>query len=119
MRIAIPTHGRYGLEDQVNPHFGRAPTFTIFDERTGSLEIVENASEHFGGSGLPPQLLSKKGVDALLCSGIGPRAVQAFQSMGIRVFVGASGTVSEALEAFRSGSLREATDADACAEHRH
>ena len=119
MRIAIPTHGRYGLEDHVNPHFGRAPTFTIFDESTGSLEIVENTSEHFGGAGLPPELLSRKRVDALLCSGIGPKAVQAFQSMGIRVFVGASGTVSEALEAFRSGSLREATDAGACAKHRH
>ncbi len=39
--------------------------------------------------------------------------------MGIRVFVGASGPVESALQAFKAGLLREATDADTCAEHRH
>lgn len=120
MKIAIPTLGRQGMEDQVCPHFGRAPTFTLVDTdaSTSTVEILDNVAEHFGGMGKTPSLLRDARADAVLCSGVGPRAINMFEDMGIRVYVGASGTVQSTIKAFMANMLEEATDENACARHR-
>ena len=110
--------GDEGLESMVASHFGRAPKFTIVDSDTKDVSIIDNTAEHFGGMSTTPELIRSSGVDVMLVSGIGPRAVQLFEQMGIRVYVGAAGTTSSALDAYNSGSLQEATDENVCAEHR-
>jgi len=119
MRIAIPTSGRSGLNDTVGYHFGRVPTYTIVDTVTGEVEVLENTSEHRGGEGTPPDLLKRAGVDTLLVSGLGIKAVSLLSKVGIRTYVGAEGTVREALDQFSHGMLKPATPDDACAEHGH
>ncbi len=119
MKIAVPTLGDKGLDDEVSPHFGRAPTFTIVDIETREVRIVENTSEHMGGSGKPPEIMHREGADVMLCSGLGARAVQMFNYFGIEVFVGANGSVRDAIALWRAGKLQEATDATACREGRH
>jgi predicted Fe-Mo cluster-binding NifX family protein len=52
--IAIPTQGNRGLEDQVYDHFGKAPTFTLLNMETGGLTIIDNTSDHMGGTVSPP-----------------------------------------------------------------
>jgi len=42
-----------------------------------------------------------------------------FEQLGIEVYVGASGTVKDAVSAFQAGKLVEASDANACKMHRH
>jgi predicted Fe-Mo cluster-binding NifX family protein len=118
MKVAIPTMGDKGLEDQVFPHFGRAPTFTIVDTETLAVEVRANVSEHFGGGINAPTVVAGAEAEALLCSGIGPRAITMFESLGIRVFTGASASVEASVKAFKDGRLHEATDKDACAQHR-
>ena len=54
----------------------------------------------------------------MLCSGLGPKAVHMFEEFGIGVFVGVEGTVRNAIEAWQQGQLMEATDENACKEHR-
>jgi predicted Fe-Mo cluster-binding NifX family protein len=118
-RICIPTLGKNGLSEEVSEHFGRAPTFTIVDLETNQVKVVENRSEHFGGMGKPPEIIAMLNVDAVLCSNLGPRAIQMFEQKGIMVYVGASGTVREAIQAFQNGMLQPATDENACKQHRH
>jgi len=118
-KICIPTMGNAGLDDRVSQHFGRAPTFTVVGMVTKEVKVLENKSEHFGGVGSPPEIVSNEGVDVLLCSGLGPRAIGMFEQLGIEVYVGVSGTVRDAIKAFQAGMLREATDKDACKMHRH
>ncbi len=55
----------------------------------------------------------------MLCGGIGHKALHMFESYGIRVFIGARGTVRETLAAWEAGLLKEATIENACAEHGH
>lgn len=119
MILGIPTLGRNGLSESVSPHFGRAPTFTLYDTGTGNVSVVDNTSEHMGGRGKPPEKLRQHNVDIMLCSGLGPRAIHMFESYGIRVFVNASGTVQDAIAAWKNNQLPEATDENACKEHRH
>jgi predicted Fe-Mo cluster-binding NifX family protein len=97
----------------------RAPSFTVVDTGTNVVKVLQNTSEHMGGTGKPPELMAAAGVEVMLCSGLGPRAIQMFEQYGIEVYVGASGTVRDAIQAWKTGSLREATDKDACRMHRH
>jgi len=119
MKVGIPTLGNSGLDEIVSPHLGRAPTFTVVNVETGEVSVVPNTSRHAGGRGNAPEQLAENGVQVVLCSGLGSRAIEMFEQFGIKVFVGAEGTVREALEKWMSGELREPTDRDACEQHRH
>jgi predicted Fe-Mo cluster-binding NifX family protein len=78
---------------------------------------VENTSEHAGGSGLPADILAGLGIDVLVCRGLGRRAIEILTGKGISVSIGASGTVREAIGAWKAESLRGASSGDACQEH--
>jgi predicted Fe-Mo cluster-binding NifX family protein len=117
MRIAIPTEGKRGLEEKVAYHFGRCETYTILDEKGKLIEVIDNESEHTGGSGLPPELLKRHGVLILLCQGLGPRAVGICESMGIEVYVGEGESAKEMFGLWKAGKLKKATMEDVCEEH--
>jgi predicted Fe-Mo cluster-binding NifX family protein len=119
MRISIPSMGNKGLEDIVGQHFGRVPYYVIFDTETEKVETIDNISTHMGGSGYPPELLHAHKVDIMLCSGLGQRAVSMFEQLGIEVFVGATGTVQNAIDAWRRGELQAVTDETVCRERRY
>ena len=116
-KVCVPTAAHGGLDDLVGEHFGRVPTYTIYDSETGTVEIVDNTSEHAGGSGLPGEILSGLGIDVLLCSGLGRRAIDILTGNGIEVCVGVSGTAGEAIEAWKKGILSKASEGDACEKH--
>jgi len=118
MKVCLPTMGMDGLNDMVAQHFGRAPTYTVVDIETNTIETIANTGEHMGGTGLPPEFIAEAGAHIMLCSGLGPVAVRMFEEFGIDVFVGASGTVRDAIAAWQSGLLEEATNENACKEHR-
>lgn len=119
MILAFPTLGNKGLEEKISPHFGRGDTFTLYDTDDGSLEVIANTSRHKGGKGDAPDLLAKKGVDVMICSDLGRRAVSLFDDHGIKVYSGASGSVKDALELWKKGKLQETGQDDACAEGKH
>lgn len=109
--------GKKGLDEQIGQHFGRVPTYTIVDMETNKVEIIPNTSTHTGGSGYPPEVIQKTGANVMLCGGLGRRAIGMFENMGIMVFVGAQGTVKNALQMYKEGQLQAATDENACREH--
>jgi predicted Fe-Mo cluster-binding NifX family protein len=119
MKICIPTNNDGGLEDSVCEHFGRAPTYTVVDTDTGHVRVIRNSSEHMGGAGKPPEQIAATGADVLVCSGLGPRAIDMLCSYGIAVYIGATGTVKQAVESYKRGSLTPASKEAACKEHRH
>ena len=116
-KLCVPTAGAGGLDDFVGEHFGRVPTYTIYDTETRAVEVVANSSEHAGGTGLPGDLLSGLGIDVLLCSGLGRRAIGILSQSGIKVCVGLQGTAREAIEAWKGGRLSGASEGDACQQH--
>jgi len=117
MKICIPTVGSNGLDDFVGEHFGRVPTYTIVDVDTDEVKIVENTSHHMGGIGDPPEIMAREGVNVMVCQGLGRRAITMFESLGITVYIGASGTVRNAVEDFKKGNLKKASESDSCGKH--
>ena len=117
MKICIPTMGQNGLDETVGEHFGRVPTYTIVDTDTDEVKVVENTSDHMGGQGHPPEIMAKEGVNVMVCRGLGRRAIAMFEEFGIDVYIGASGTVRDAVDTFKQGKLQKADMSAACGQH--
>jgi len=118
MKIAIPTDDKRGLDDTVAEHFGRCNTYTFLDEKGNVVEIIDNTSEHMGGTGLPPELMKKHGANILLCRGIGPRALSLCKQLGIDVYVCQAETVKEIFGLWKNERIKKADFEDVCGEHR-
>jgi predicted Fe-Mo cluster-binding NifX family protein len=118
MKIVIPTNDKKGLNDIVAEHFGRCETYTFIDENGRILEIIDNISEHMGGSGLPPELMKKHGANILLCKGLGPRALNLCKQFGINVYVYQAETVREIFDLWRDKKIEKADYKDICEEHK-
>jgi len=118
MKIVIPTNGKKGLEDTVAEHFGRCKTYTFLDEKGEIIEIIDNTSEHMGGTGLPPELMKKHGADILLCKDLGPRALNLCQELEIEVYACQAETVKEIFEMWKNNKIKKAGTGDVCEQHR-
>lgn len=119
MKICIPTMGEGGIQEDICQHFGRAPTFTIVDLDSQKIRVLPNVSEHMGGKGLPTETIFAEGVKVMIVGGLGPKAVLAFSQEGIDVFVGATGTVKNAIDDWQGNLLLRADMENACREHKH
>lgn len=116
MRICIPTHGDEGLRAEVAGHLGRAPFLTLVDTESGELAVIANAP-HRGGQCQPAAPLEGRGVDAVVCSGVGRRALATLETAGIRVLTTPASRVDEVLESLRLGTVRAISAQEACAGH--
>ena len=79
--------------------------------------LVPNDSEHFGGTGLPPDRILQLRPDAVITFGMGWRAINRFQSAGVAVLQAAGSRTEENLHRFLQGELTELTEG--CLEARH
>jgi len=98
-----------GLDDQVSPIFGRAPTFTLVElgsDGAGKVSISRNsAMSSPGGAGLAAaQIAIDLGAEAVVSGDFGPKAVYALMQAGIRMHR-FSGSVRQALERLSEGEL--------------
>ena len=97
------------LDAQVDPRFGRCQYFVIVDPETMRFEAIPNVSASaLSGAGIQAaQMVVDKGVDVVITGQVGPNAYQVLSSAGIKIVTGAFGTVREAVEAYKTGRLRE------------
>lgn len=117
MKICIPTIDNKGLQSQISPHFGRAPTYTIFETTTKSVEIIKNTSDHMEGNCNPADLFTDKNITTMLCQGIGHGALTKLNQQNITVYTGATGQVKDAIDAFYAKKLPQANIDNACTSH--
>ena len=108
MRIAL-TSKLNNLESEIDPRFGRCKYFIIIDIETMSFESISNESSiASGGAGIKAaQTISKTGAEAVITGNMGPNAFQTLSAAGIKVFIGANGTIKEAIEQYKKGQLEK------------
>lgn len=118
MRICVPTETGEGVKATAYGHFGSAPHFTIVDTVTGAAEVVANAGQHHAhGMCHPLAMLEGRRIDAVVCAGIGARALQRLNEGGIRVYRAIPATVEEVVGKIEAGELEEMTLETTCAGH--
>ena len=112
MKIAITSTGNT-LDSPVDPRFGRCQFFVFVDPETMEFEAVENqAMMAAGGAGIQAaQFVANEGAQAIVTGNVGPNAVSSLMAAGIKLYVGATGTVRETVNRFNTGQLREVSEA--------
>lgn len=119
MRICIPTMDSREQDAKLCGHFGSAPYFTIYDSQTGVCETVDNTGrDHEHGMCHPMDSLQSKGIDCVVCRGLGRRALEKLNSSGIRVLRTDGLTVRDVVEDFSAEKLAEINAENACQEHK-
>ncbi len=107
MRVAVTAKGKR-LTDAVDPRFGRASYILIVDTETMQFEALDNSANvnAFKGAGIQAAtLVADKGAEVLLTGYCGPNAFTTVSAAGMKVVGDVSGTVQEAVEAFKSGKF--------------
>lgn len=114
MRICIVSEGP-DPSAEVDCRFGRARYFVIFDTETRKHESIDNSENACadGGAGIQAaRQIVEKHCDWVVCGHIGPRAMEVLTEGDVRVAVGASGVVWDAIEDFENDTLHEIKSAD-------
>ena len=114
MKVAITSKGT-DLDSEVDPRFGRAAYFVIVDTETMAFQVVDN-HENAGalqGAGIhAAATLSKNGAEVLLTGYCGPNAFKTLEAAKIKVANDATGTVKQAIDAFKAGEMSFAESAN-------
>jgi predicted Fe-Mo cluster-binding NifX family protein len=114
MKIAITSIGQT-LEADIDQRFGRAKLFLIVDVETENVKVVDNQQNLDAPQGAGIQAaktIIDQGAEVLITGHCGPNAFKALQVAGVKIVVGAQGTVGQMVERFKEGELEYAQDAD-------
>ena len=119
MIICIPSMDNNGLSSDISVHFGKSPYFTFLEVNDNIIEeikVIKSTGRHEGGKMTPGELIIQANSDVLLCANLGSKAVQMLNNSGVKIFVGASGTVKSTFEDFINGNLHLADENTVCME---
>ena len=112
MRIAVTYEN-----GNVFQHFGHTEQFKVYEVEDGKVVSSKVIGNDGQGHHALAVLLADKGVDVLICGGIGGGAVDALTAAGVDLCAGQSGNTDEVVEAYLRGEL-ESTGAN-CDHHGH
>lgn len=108
VKLAITSQGK-DLDSALDPRFGRCNYFIIVNLDTNEFEAIPNESlMASGGAGVKSaEFVAGRDVDALITGNIGPNAASVLRAAGIKVYVADSGTVRDAINRYKAGTLTE------------
>ena len=118
MKICIPSESNEGKSSRLSGHFGSAPFFTIYNPDTEELDVISNLNEHHQhGQCRPLSIIGAQKINAIICRGMGRRAVQAIDDVGIKVYISTAATVDQSLTEFQEQKLAVMDLEGACRGH--
>lgn len=105
MKVAISTDQGF-----VSAHFGRCPTYTLFDIQGGKVISQEEIPNPGHQPGFLPQYLSEKGINCIIAGGMGPRAQSLFAQANIETIIGVQGSIDEVIQKYINQELESGED---------
>lgn len=90
---------------QIFQHFGHTQQFKIYEVAGDKIAGTEVIDTNGNGHGALAGFLMQRGVDTLICGGIGGGAQMALAAAGIRLYGGVSGEADAAVDALLAGNL--------------
>ena len=112
MKIAVTYQ-----DGEVFQHFGKTESFKVYEienDRIASSEVI--GTDGAGHEALA-DYLAGKGVQTVICGGLGGGALNALSAAGIEVISGVQGDADAAVEALLRGEL--ASEGVNCDHHDH
>ena len=109
MKVAVSSTGK-DMNSRVDQRFGRAPFFMVVDTESGDFTVRDNTQNlnALQGAGIQSaKNVVEMGAQAVLTGNMGPKAFSTLQAAGVNVYTGISGTIKDALETFKAGTLEK------------
>jgi predicted Fe-Mo cluster-binding NifX family protein len=114
MKIVVSAKGATP-ESEVDPRFGRAACFLVFDTGNGVWQAVDNApaiSAAHGAGIQSAETVCRLGAEIVISGHVGPKAFTVLAAGGLKIYQGDARTAREAVEAFQRGQLPELSDSN-------
>lgn len=114
MKLIFTTTGD-NLDALLDPSFGRARNFLLYDTESGSSQVISNQQNLNAAQGAgiqAAQTIVKAGAAVLVTGHCGPKAFRVLAAAGVKVYNTDAPTVADALARYRAGQLAEATAAN-------
>jgi predicted Fe-Mo cluster-binding NifX family protein len=110
MKVAISSTAPK-LDAPLDQRFGRCPYFIVVDPQSEKFEVLNNqAAMMSGGAGIQAaQMVVNSGAGAVITGHLGPNAADTLAAGGVKTYLGASGTVREAMQQYKAGQLQESS----------
>jgi predicted Fe-Mo cluster-binding NifX family protein len=115
MKLAFPVNNNNGLESRISAHYSKCEYFLLVDvdgKKTGSPAAMPNKvpADVKDVRGAVAFMLAGKGVEGVIVDEIAEKDRLALVGNNIRIFLGAKGTVSEAITQYLDGKLKESSE---------
>ena len=114
MKLIFTTTG-CTLDAPLDPSFGRARNFLLYDADSGASQVISNQQNLNAAQGAgiqAAQTIVKAGAEALITGHCGPKAFRVLAAAGVKVYNTDAPTVAEALARLHNGQLTEASSAN-------
>ena len=114
MKIAITATGK-DMSSNVDPRFGRAKYFLVVDTDTNEAAAHDNTQNLNAAQGAGIQAgetVARLGAAAVVTGNVGPKAFRTLNAAGVKVYLCGQMSVTDAVEKFKGGELKEATSAN-------
>lgn len=118
MKIAISAQEK-DLNGLLDPRFGRAQFFIIYDMESKEHEVIDNLSKAAsGGAGSSSaKTIADSGAEVIISGNFGPNASMALNSFGIKMCTSKVDSIINIIKAFENDELPTVTQATTEGKH--
>ena len=110
MILAFACDDEKGLNAVVAYHFGRCPYYTFVEVEEKKIKDVKVEETPFLDShqmGDVPNYIARHKADVIFTGGMGPKAQQYFNSLGVKPVIGVYGKVKDVLDGYLKGNITQ------------
>lgn len=114
MKIAVSA-AQSKPDSEVDPRFGRAKGFMVYDDEMGSWGFIDNNQNLQAAQGAGIQSAANvvnAGCTVLISGHCGPKAFAALTKAGVEVYTLSGGTIRGAIDSFKQKKLNKIECAD-------
>lgn len=120
MKIAIASEENRDLESKAAHHFGRCPFYVFItvdkEDNIVKTESIENPFFNGHEAGVVPQFIADQKADVIIAGGMGPRAIDWFNQLGVTALTVSAPSVNDILTKFLNNEI---AGAESCHESHH
>ncbi len=114
MKVAIPASNQ-SMDAQLDPRFGRAKFFLIYDMDSGEHEFITNEQNMLArqGAGIQSaQTVAGKDVQAVVSAHVGPKAYAVLKNAQITLYYSGEGSLRDIIDNLKKGNLNKISNAN-------
>ena len=114
MKIAVTAQGE-SLNSSIDPRFGRAKFFIIYDTNNDTFTVKNNTQNLNAAQGAgiqSAQNIIETGAEVIITGHCGPKAFTVLNAGNVKIATGGTGTVQDAIKEYKDGKLQHTDSAD-------